>query len=241
MQDWAIETRGLAKRFGSIKAVDSIALRVREGETYGLLGPNGSGKTTLIRMLLGLVSPTAGEAYVLRKRMPNKEVLAAVGYMPQSDALYQELTVRENVRFFAQIYEADAQNKIATAIGLVGLEDRANSQVMFLSGGMKRRVSLACALVHQPRLLLLDEPTVGIDPQLRHFFWRHFRHLNEQGVTILLSTHVMDEAERCDRLGLMRDGRFLAEGTPAEIRATTGEPTVEEAFLHLAEGNDARV
>lgn len=239
MQDWAIETRGLSKRFGLIQAVDRLELRVKKGETYALLGPNGSGKTTLIRMLVGLLSPTAGEAYVLGQRMPSKDVLAHIGYMTQSDALYQELTVWENVRFFAQLYGADAQDNIAHAIGLVGLGARAHSPVLTLSGGMKRRASLACALVHRPRLLLLDEPTVGIDPQLRHTFWEHFRHLNRQGVSILLSTHVMDEAERCDRLGMMRDGRFLAEGTPAEIKARTGKATVEEAFLHLAEGGHA--
>lgn len=232
------ETRQVAKRFGAIWALRGVDLRVRPGETYGLLGPNGSGKTTLIRLLTGLLVPTSGEVFTLGQRMPDKGILSQVGYMTQSVALYQELTVRENLQFFGAVYGLPHAGRIAEVLRLVEMEERADSQVFTLSGGMRQRISLACALVHQPRLLLLDEPTVGIDPQLRAGFWRHFRELNRQGVTIVLSSHVIDEAERCDRLGMLREGVLLAEGTPEELRQQAGTRTLEEAFLHFATGRE---
>lgn len=235
-----VETAGLTRRFGRIEAVSSLDLRVKAGETYGLLGPNGSGKTTLIRLLVGLLKPTAGMAKVLGRQMPDKEVLPHIGYMTQSEALYQELTVRENIAFFGRLYGVTSQRRIRELLELIELQERADSLVATLSGGMRRRVSLACALVHQPRLLLLDEPTVGIDPPLRALFWRHFQELNQQGVTILVSTHVMDEAEHCHRLGLLREGKLLAEGSAAELRARANKPTLEEAFLYYAEGGNER-
>src|SRR6266536_4787301 len=161
----AVEVDGLVKRYGSLAALDGIALRVRRGEVYGLLGPNGSGKTTLIRCLVGLVRPDAGTARVLGQRMPDLGVLARVGYMTQAAALYPDLSVLENLRFFAAI--SGGRGRIDEALRLVELEDRRDSVVATLSGGMRTRASLACAVVHQPELLLLDEPTVGVDPQLR--------------------------------------------------------------------------
>ncbi len=234
--DTMVESWELHKHFGPIRAVDGVNLCVRAGEIYGLLGPNGSGKTTLIRLLIGLLKPTAGRVAVLGQDMPRKDVLAQVGYMTQADALYEDLTLRENVAFFAEMCGGVEPRRIDEVVALVGLQDRAGSLVRTLSGGMRQRTSLACALVHRPRLLLLDEPTVGVDPQLRVAFWLHFRELASQGVALVVSSHVMEEAERCDRLGFVRQGRLLAEGSAAELRAVAGTSTLEEAFLRFVEG-----
>ncbi len=231
-----VEAMELSRNFGPIRAVDGLNLSVQTGEIYGLLGPNGSGKTTLIRLLIGLLKPTSGNATVLGRPVPDKEVLAQVGYMTQASALYEDLTVRENVAFFAEMCGGASRSRIDKAVALVELQTRADSLVRRLSSGMKQRTSLACSLVHQPRLLLLDEPTVGIDPQLRATFWSYFRRLADEGVTLVVSSHVMDEAERCDRLGFMRQGKLLAEGSAAELRAQAGTATLEEAFLRFAEG-----
>jgi ABC-2 type transport system ATP-binding protein len=233
--DTIVETEALHKHFGPIRAVDGVDLTVRAGEIYGLLGPNGSGKTTLIRLLTGLLKPTSGRAAVLGQTMPDKAVLDRVGYMTQVSALYEDLTLRENVAFFAEMCGGVNQARLDEVIALVDLRERADSLVRTLSGGMKQRTSLACALVHRPQLLLLDEPTVGFDPQLRATFWAYFRQLTNEGVTLVVSSHVMDEAERCDRLGFIRQGKLLAEGSAAELRAQAGAATLEEAFLQLAE------
>ncbi len=232
--DPVIQTHGLTKRFGRLTAVDRLDFRVQQGITYGLLGPNGSGKTTLLRLLLGIVPATSGEAYVLGKRIPSREVRSQTGYMPQAIALYEELTVRENVAFYARLMGGFSQAQVDEVIKLVDLADRGSDSVSTLSGGLKRRASLACALVHRPRLLFLDEPTVGVDPQLRVQFWDHFKSLNSQGVTILVSTHVMDEAERCHQLGLLQNGRLLAEGSAEDLRRQAGRATLEDAFLYYA-------
>ncbi len=231
-----VEATDLHKHFGPIHAVDGLSLSVQAGEIYGLLGPNGSGKTTLIRLLIGLLRPTSGSASVLGQPMPDKAILAQVGYMTQASALYEDLTVRENVAFFAAMCGGASGERVDEAVALVDLQDRAGSIVRTLSGGMKQRTSLACALVHRPPLLLLDEPTVGIDPQLRFAFWQYFRRLADGGTTLVVSSHVMDEAERCDRLGFIRQGRLLAEGTTAELRTLAGAANLEEAFLRLADG-----
>jgi ABC-2 type transport system ATP-binding protein len=168
--------------------------------------------------------------------MPNKAILADVGYMTQAHALYEDLTVAENISFFAEMCGLADRARVDEVLDLVDLRDRAGSPVRTLSGGMKQRTSLACALVHRPRLLLLDEPTVGVDPQLRVGFWTYFRQLAAGGVTLVVSSHVMDEAERCDRLGLLQQGKLLAEGPPEALRAQAGAATLEEAFLHFAQG-----
>jgi len=229
---YAVEVDKVSKSFGAYKALDGVTLRVRRGEIYGLLGPNGAGKTTLIRHLVGLLKADGGTVTVLGQGMPNVAVLGKVGYMTQQAALYPALSVEENVQFFAAINGADGGVK--DALERVRLYDRRKSVVATLSGGMRQRCSLACALVHRPQLLLLDEPTVGIDPQLRVQFWEDFRHMAEGGTTIIVSSHVMDEADRCQRLGLIQYGRLLEEGTPAEIRAKGGSQNLEEAFLTLA-------
>lgn len=228
-----IEAQQLHKQFGAIHAINGLDLRVEQGEIYGLLGPNGSGKTTLIRLITGLLRPTDGRITVLNHPMPNKAVLANIGYMTQASALYEDLTIRENVSFFATMC-GRGNGQVDAVIELVDLSDRADSLVRTLSGGMKQRASLACALVHAPRLLLLDEPTVGVDPQLRAAFWDYFRRLADEGVTLVVSSHVMDEAERCDRLGFIRQGKLLAEGTAASLRQQSNTPTLEAAFLHFA-------
>jgi ABC-2 type transport system ATP-binding protein len=204
---------------------------------YGLLGPNGSGKTTLIRALLGMVRPDSGQVRVLGRLMPDRPVLARIGYMTQAAALYPDLSVAENVAFFAAINGVEA--KVDEALRFVDLEARKNSVVATLSGGMRTRVSLACAIVHRPALLLLDEPTVGVDPQLRRRLWDQFRDMAADGRTILVSSHVMDEAERCDRLGLIRSGRLLSEGSVEELKRQAEVDRLEDAFLKLSSGEDA--
>jgi ABC-2 type transport system ATP-binding protein len=228
----AVEMDGVVKQFGGRRALDGIDLRVRRGQVYGLLGPNGSGKTTLIRCLVGLVRPDAGTVRVLGRRMPDLGVLGRVGYMTQAAALYPDLSVAENLRFFAAI--SGAEDGVDDALRFVELEDRRDSVIATLSGGMRTRASLACALVHRPDLLLLDEPTVGVDPQLRAQLWDRFRAMTATGTTILVSSHVMDEAERCDRLGLIRLGRLLAEGTVGDLLRLAGTDRLEDAFLKLS-------
>ena len=222
----------VSKRFGSVQALDGVSFAVHSGEVYGLLGPNGSGKTTLIRMLVGLVKADAGTVTVLGSRMPDLGVLGRIGYMTQAAALYPDLSVLENVTFFAEV--AGAGGGVEEALRFVELWDRRDSPVMTLSGGMRQRASLACAIVHKPALLLLDEPTVGIDPQLRVQFWNSFREMTRQGTSIVVSSHVMDEAERCDRLGLVLFGKLLAEGSVADLERQAGATTLEQAFLTLA-------
>ena len=229
-----LETAQIQKHFGRVRAVDGVDLTIHSGEIYGLIGPNCSGKTTLIRLCLGLLKPTAGSIILLGENIPNKAILSSVGYMTQASALYQELTVRENVAFFAGLCGSQEGAWIDEAIQLVDLQDRAHSQVRTLSGGMRQRTSLACSIAHRPRLLLLDEPTVGVDPQLRVTFWSYFRRLAETGVTLIVSSHVMDEAERCDRLGFMRQGKLLAEGSSIELRNKKGANSLEDAFLKYA-------
>lgn len=228
----AVEVTGVKKRFGGVQALAGVSLAVRRGEVYGLLGPNGSGKTTLIRMLVGLIAPDEGEVKVLGTKMPDIGVLGRIGYMTQAAALYPDLSVEENVEFFAAVN--GAQKNVHDALEVVQLAGRARSVINELSGGMRQRASLACALVHRPHLLLLDEPTVGIDPQLRVEFWEHFRQLTAQGTTIVVSSHVMDEAERADRLGLIRSGQLLAEGSVEDLKQKAGVERLEDAFLKLS-------
>jgi ABC-2 type transport system ATP-binding protein len=229
----AIRASGLAKAFGALRAVDGVTFDLAPGRIYGLLGPNGSGKTTLIRLLAGLAAPTAGWAEVLGTRMPSRPTLSRIGYMTQADGVYTALTVAENLRFFGAVYGVDGDAPAANALAVVDLVDRKESIVGTLSGGQRRRLSLACALIHRPPVLFLDEPTVGVDPLLRVQFWSHFRALADAGTTIVVSSHVMDEADRCDELLFVRSGRITARGSGADIRARAGTPDLEQAFLRL--------
>src|SRR5947209_1891790 len=225
------------KQCAKLRAVANLTMRIYGGETYGLIGPNGSGKTTLIRMMVGLIRPTSGSIRILNERIPSSKVAPSIGYMTQLSALYNDLTARENMRFFCNIYGVrgkEQQRRIDEMLERVELADRANSVVNTFSGGMKQRLSLACALVHHPRLALLDEPTVGVDPELRRSFWDYFAQLNKEGVTIIVSTHHLDEASRCTRLGLMRSGAMLAQDAPEELLRQSGKDNMEDAFLHFA-------
>lgn len=220
--------------YGPIRALDGLSLTVPRGISYGLLGPNGAGKTTLIRAAVGLLPLRYGDIRVLGGP-PSRRTARMIGYMPQLHSLYLELSVQQNVDFFARIYGVGSGREraemVEEAIRLVGLWTRRKDSAARLSGGMKQRASLACALVHRPPLLLLDEPTVGLDPELRAAFWDHFAGLNRKGVSIIISSHTMDDAAHCDRLAFMRDGRVIASGAPEELTGRAGRATLEEAFL----------
>lgn len=238
-----VEIRQLVKQFGKVRAVNGLDMTIRTGETFGLIGPNGSGKTTLIRMLVGLVRPTSGTITIMGEQVASSRVAQQLGYMTQLSALYLDLTARENLRFFAQIYGlhgAGQSARILEMLERVDLAQRANDVVGTFSGGMRQRLSLACALVHRPKLVLLDEPTVGVDPELRRAFWDYFHQLNQEGVTIIVSTHHLDEAARCTRLGLMRFGALLAQDTPAELLRLAGTTDMEEAFLSFAKREEVQ-
>lgn len=233
----AVLANKVSFNYGGMKVLDSLSLTVARGLSFGLLGPNGAGKTTLIRLLVGLLRPRAGKVQILGQE-PSPRVAHLIGYMPQLHSLYAELSLKENVDFFAQIYlrdRAERTRRVEAAIRLMDLWPRRNDPVLRLSGGMRQRVSLACAIVHNSPLLLLDEPTVGLDPDLRVTFWRHFKTLTDEGATLIISSHTMDDAAHCDRLAFMRAGKVIAEGTPAELRNATGRPeaTLEDAFIHF--------
>jgi ABC-2 type transport system ATP-binding protein len=241
----AVEISEVSFRYGRIKALDALSLEVPGGISFGLLGPNGAGKTTLIRLLVGLLKPQSGTVRVLGEP-PSRKGAHLIGYMPQLHSLYAELSIMQNVDFFARIYrltdKSERIQRVEEVINLVGLWSRRKDSVLKLSGGMRQRVSLACAIVHNPPLLFLDEPTVGLDPELRVTFWEHFASLTEQGITIIISSHTMDDAAHCDRLAFMREGKFIAGGTPDELRKATGQPaaTLEDAFIYFIHREDSR-
>jgi ABC-2 type transport system ATP-binding protein len=224
----AIKVEAVKKNYGRIEALRGLTLSVNDGEIYGLLGANGAGKTTLIKILTGITPYDSGTVRVLDMdpAQQSHAIRQQVGYMPQSAALYDDLTARQNVRFFAHARKIDGlERRIEEVLDFLNLSDRQDDPVHGFSGGMKQRVSLACALVHRPRLLLLDEPSTGVDPKLREALWQHFRDLADQGVTIVVSTHQMDEAFHCDRVAVMRDGMALACDTPRGLMAR-GRATV---------------
>lgn len=240
---YMIETKGLVKKYGDFTAVDHLDLRVRKGEIYGLLGPNGAGKTTTIKMLCGLLKVTSGEAYVTGRHIPDRRIALDVGYMPQETALYPGLTVHQNMKFFGEIFELsknDIQEREKALLDFIGLPEWRDEPVGNLSGGMKHRVSLACSLIHKPPLLLLDEPTVGVDPELRVSFWEYFNRIKRQDRTIVITTHYMDEANRCDRIGFMHNGYLIAEGRPDEVLQQAGTDDLEDAFMTLSEREESR-
>jgi ABC-2 type transport system ATP-binding protein len=231
---YMVEASGLVKRYGKFTAVDGLDLRVKKGEIYGLLGPNGAGKTTTIKMLCGLLKMSGGEAHINGRQLPDHRIAAEIGYMPQETALYLGLTVHQNMAFFGEIFglpKREIEERETTLLDFINLPEWRDELVGNLSGGMKHRVSLACALIHQPPLLLLDEPTVGVDPELRVSFWDYFNDIKSEGRTIVITTHYMDEAGRCDRIGFMHNGRLIAEGKPGELLEMTGTENLEDAFM----------
>jgi len=223
------------KSFKAKHVLNDIDISIAKGGIYGLLGPSGCGKTTTVKIITGILKADSGMVTVSGHRMPDIEALQSMGYMAQSDALYLTLSAYENLKFFGQIYGlkgAALEQRIEAVLTLMNLESESKTTVGAFSGGMKRRLSLAACLLPEPEVLILDEPTVGIDPVLRESIWAELRKLAETGVTILITTHVMDEAAKCDRLAMMRQGRIIAEGTPQEIVAGSGMDTLEKAFIY---------
>ena len=229
MATTVLECRELHKRFGELEAVRGISFQIAEGETYGLLGPNGAGKTTTISMVCGLLEPDRGEAIVDGTPLTTRSVgaKAAIGYVPQELAIYPDLSARENLRFFARLYglaQAEANARVEDVLGVIGLAERAREQTKDYSGGMQRRLNIGIGLLHRPRLLILDEPTVGVDPQSRNAILESIERLAGEGMAVLYTTHYMEEAERlCDRIGIVDHGELIAEGSRARLVSLVGE------------------
>ncbi len=242
-EDWAINARGLTRRFGTLTAVDRVDLDVPRGRIYGFLGPNGSGKSTTIRMLCGLLKPTAGSARVLGFDVTAEpeEIKRRIGYMTQKFSLYEDLSVHENLQFMAEIFalpRRERRARVAEQLATYDLADRPRQRAGTLSGGQKQRLALAAATLHRPRLLFLDEPTSAVDPKSRRDFWESLFGLADAGTSILVSTHYMDEAERCHRLTILDRGAKVADGSPAELAANL---TVNVVEVTSAETNRARL
>ncbi|MGZ8399186.1 MAG: ABC transporter ATP-binding protein [Gemmatimonadales bacterium] len=242
----AVTVRGLRKVFGARVAVENLDLSIGTGEVFGLLGPNGSGKTTTIRMLCGLMTPTAGSATVVGYDVvaePEK-VRRRIGYMSQRFGLYDDLTVAENMRFYASVYglRGDARRRrIEEQLTELGLDERAGQLAGTMSGGWKQRLALACATTHHPSMLFLDEPTAGVDPASRRLLWQWVYGLAKQGTTILVTTHYMDEAERCERLGFLSRGHLIAVGTVEQVLTQFAQPTIEDVFIELQRRDEGAV
>jgi ABC-2 type transport system ATP-binding protein len=236
-----VEGRALTKKFGHITAVDNLNIRINRGEIYGLIGPNSAGKTTTINMFLGIMKPTHGSITILGEERLRKGMLKRIGYMPQETALYEDLTVYETVLFFGDICgvrKPELRKRAHQVLEFVGLTEHKNTIVSNLSGGMKSRLSFVCSIIHQPQLLFLDEPTAGIDPQLRLSLWDYFREIAGNGATVLITTHYVDEASRCDRVGLMWKGKLIGEDSPQTLKSRTGKESLEDVFLTLSEELD---
>ena len=240
MNDLAIDVRGLTKRYGARTVVDGVSIRVPRGLIFGFLGPNGSGKTTTIRMLCGLLKPDSGIGTCLGHDVVRETaaIKREVGYMTQRFSLYEDLSIEENLDFVARMYGVPQRKRaIAAALDRLGLDARRRQLAGTLSGGWKQRLALAACLLHAPRLLLLDEPTAGVDPKARRDFWEEIHALAAEGITVLVSTHYMDEAERCHRLAYIASGRLLTEGTPDTVIEQSGLATLT---VTLARGGDER-
>jgi ABC-2 type transport system ATP-binding protein len=239
----AVDAQGLTRRFGAVTAVDQLTLRIAPGEVFGLLGPNGSGKTTTIRMLCGLLEPTAGSATVagIDVAVAPEQVKRRIGYMSQRFGLYEDLTVAENLEFYGGIYglpQAARAARSSEVIAFLELDRRLSQLAGELSGGWKQRLALGCSLLHRPVVLFLDEPTAGVDPAARRSFWRAIHDLARQGTTVIVTTHYMDEVERCGRIALMSGGHLIALGTPDEVAARVGGKTLEDAFILLQQRDE---
>ncbi len=245
MTEVAVETKHLTRRFGAVVAVRDLNLQIFKGEVFGLLGPNGSGKTTTIRMLCGLLAPSEGTAIVagVDVREAPDRIKELIGYMSQRFGLYEDLTVAENMDFYAGIYGLEGpsrRGRITEVVSFLGLDKRLSQLAGTLSGGWKQRLALACSMMHRPPVLFLDEPTAGVDPAARRGFWRTIHSLAAQGTTIIVTTHYMDEAERCIRVALLSQGHLIALGHPDEVAAQVGQgaKTLEDAFVALQERDE---
>lgn len=231
----SIVIENLSKRYGKKQVLSKITVKIDAARIYGIIGPSGSGKTTLIKMIVGMDKPDQGSVHILNEKVPNLKLLTKIGYMAQSDALYLTLTGKENLLFFASLFKLnkkEREQRLEYASRLVNLTDDLDKKVSAYSGGMKRRLSLAISLIHNPDVLILDEPTVGIDPELRLSIWNELVRLKNEGKTIIVTTHVMDEAEKCDNIAMVRDGRVLTKGTPAELKEYYNAKSFDEVFLH---------
>ncbi|WP_136605083.1 ABC transporter ATP-binding protein [Paenibacillus dokdonensis] len=230
-----VKLQQVSKSFGKKTVLSEVNLSIEKGQIYGMIGPSGAGKTTLVKMIVGMDTPNEGLIEVLNTKMPNLSMLQQIGYMAQSDALYNELTGGENLRFFASMFKMgreEQKQRISYAAGLVNLTHELGKKVSAYSGGMKRRLSLAIALIHDPSVLILDEPTVGIDPELRQSIWNELTRLkNSEHKTIIVTTHVMDEADKCDMLAMVREGRILTSGSPEQLKRQYQVESLEDVFL----------
>ena len=242
----AVSVRQLRKVFGARTAVDNLDLDISTGEVFGLLGPNGSGKTTTIRMLCGLMTPTSGSATVVGYNVISQpeQVRRRIGYMSQRFGLYDDLTVAENMHFYASVYglRGDVRRRrIEEQLAELGLAERAGQLAGTMSGGWKQRLALACATAHRPAMLFLDEPTAGVDPASRRLLWQWVYGLAKQGTTILVTTHYMDEAERCQRLAFLSRGHLIAVGTVGQVLTQFAQPTIEDVFIELQRRDEGAV
>ncbi|GBG56719.1 multidrug ABC transporter ATP-binding protein [Sporomusaceae bacterium FL31] len=232
MTEIVVETHQLTRHFGSFIAVNQVSLQIRKGSIYGFLGPNGSGKSTTIRMLCGILQPTAGGGQVLGLDIAkdSEAIKAKIGYMSQKFSLYNDLTVLENLDFYAGMYNLSGdrkQERIAEMIAMAGLTGRENELTSNLSGGWKQRLALGCSILHQPPILFLDEPTGGVDPKSRRMFWDIIYNMAAAGTTVMVTTHFMDEAEHCDEIGFIYQGSLIASGSPQQLKANIREILVE--------------
>lgn len=241
----AVSARGVTKSFGQLRVLDGLDVNIPRGVTYCLLGPNGSGKTTFIRAIVRLLRLDAGELRVLDQPVSRvEEIYSRIGYMTQHKALYPDLTVEENMEFYSGLYGIKGQDRevrIEELLRMVDLSEHRKRLAGALSGGMYQRLSLACTLIHEPELLLLDEPTAGVDPRLRKTFWEYFQSLAEAGKTVIITTHLMDEAERCQMVGYMRAGRMAAQGSPEEVLQQAGLRSVLSLWLAEPERDAAHL
>ncbi len=236
----AVQVEQLTKEFGKFIAVDRISFEVAPGEIFGFLGPNGAGKSTTIRMLCGILAPTAGRALVAGFDVAEKpdQVKQNIGYMSQKFSLYRDLTVLENIRFYAGIYglkKQEVKDAKERVLALINLQGKEHTSTAALSLGWKQRLALGCAIVHQPPILFLDEPTSGVDPISRRRFWELIRSLSSQGITIFVTTHFMDEAEYCNRIAFIAGGRLVRLGTPTDLKRDSGTNSLEAAFVYYAQ------